>query len=261
MMPPQDPLIANLDRIAAATGPVLAIATDYPAGRRIARHRHDRGQLLHTLSGAVIVSTDDGRWIVPPDHALWIPALRDHAVDVIGDVRMRSVYIRTDAAPGLPPTLRVMAMNPLMRELIVEAVALPDNAATPRDRLIFDLLLREVPRLEERPLALPLPADPKLAALCREFLSAPAARARIDAWADRAGMSRRSFTRAFRRETGFGLDQWRQQACLFAALPRLAQGQPVTSVALDLGYDSLAAFITMFRRILGQSPRAYLAGR
>ncbi len=50
-------------------------------------------------------------------------------------------------------------------------------------------------------------------------------------------MSRRSFTRRFRRETGLGLDQWRQQALLIAALPRLTQGETVTAVALDLGYD------------------------
>jgi AraC-like DNA-binding protein len=73
-------------------------------------------------------------------------------------------------------------------------------------------------------------------------------------------MSRRAFTRAFRRETGLSLSAWRQQACLFAALPRLARGEPVTSVALDLGYDSLPAFTTMFRRILGAPPSRYLPG-
>jgi AraC-like DNA-binding protein len=40
-------------------------------------------------------------------------------------------------------------------------------------------------------------------------------------------------------------------------LPRLARGESVTSVALDLGYDSVAAFTTMFKRMLGASPRHY----
>ncbi|MNE86844.1 transcriptional activator FtrA [compost metagenome] len=70
-------------------------------------------------------------------------------------------------------------------------------------------------------------------------------------------MSRRAFTRAFRRETGLSLSVWRQQACLFAALPRLAAGEPVTSVALDLGYGSIPAFTTMFKRMLGAPPRSY----
>jgi AraC-like DNA-binding protein len=50
---------------------------------------------------------------------------------------------------------------------------------------------------------------------------------------------------------------WRQQACLLTALPRLAAGEPVTTIALDLGYDSPAAFTTMFKRLVGISPSRY----
>jgi AraC-like DNA-binding protein len=70
-------------------------------------------------------------------------------------------------------------------------------------------------------------------------------------------MGRRAFTRAFRRETGMSFGEWRQQACLLVALPRLAAGQPVTAVALDLGYESPAAFSTMFKRLLGMAPSQY----
>jgi AraC-like DNA-binding protein len=51
---------------------------------------------------------------------------------------------------------------------------------------------------------------------------------------------------------------WRQQACILVALPRLAAGEAVTSVAMDLGYDNPAAFTSMFRRSLGAPPHAYL---
>ncbi|WP_139150082.1 helix-turn-helix domain-containing protein, partial [Sphingobium yanoikuyae] len=50
---------------------------------------------------------------------------------------------------------------------------------------------------------------------------------------------------------------WRQQACLSAALPRLAAGEPITTIALDLGYDGPANFSTMFKRALGVSPSRY----
>jgi AraC-like DNA-binding protein len=112
--------------------------------------------------------------------------------------------------------------------------------------------------LPTRPLGLPLPADARLAALCRRFVEAPTPHVTIDEWARQLKMSRRSFTRLFQRDTGLGLSAWRQQACLFAALPRLAEGEPVTGVALDLGYESVAAFTTMFRRMLGSSPREWL---
>ncbi len=112
-------------------------------------------------------------------------------------------------------------------------------------------------RLPERPLGLPFPDNQRLAALCRDFLRKPVARVEIDEWAAAMGISRRSFTRLFRRELGVSFVTWRQQACIFASLPRLAAGEAVTNVALDAGYENIPAFTTMFRRMLGSSPRAY----
>lgn len=260
--PGEDELHRRLDWIETATADVVASAGDYPYGHRVAPHRHRRAQLLHALSGVLLVSTAQGRWIVPPDHAMWIPAGTTHAVEMLGAVRMRSAYVLPDAVPGLPTTLLVLAMTDLMRSLVVEAVVLNESAARDeRAEAVRRLVLLEIPRLPERPFALPLPADERLARLCRAFLEAPTPHVTIDAWARRAGMSRRGFTRAFQRETGLSLSLWRRQATLLAALPRLASGAPVTTVALDLGYDSAPAFTTMFRQMLGVSPRGYLAAR
>ena len=77
-------------------------------------------------------------------------------------------------------------------------------------------------------------------------------------WATALGTSRRSFTRLFKSETSLSFVDWRQQACILVALPRLVGGEAVTTVALDLGYDNPAAFTAMFKRILGSSPRADL---
>ncbi|MDF3218477.1 AraC family transcriptional regulator [Mesorhizobium sp. M7A.F.Ca.CA.001.09.2.1] len=242
-------------------GPAVALPTEYPDGYRVPQHRHSRSQLLHALVGVVLVTTRYGRWMVPPDHAMWIPAGTEHSVEMLGDVSMRSVYVMPQAIPGLPEGLRVVGVTDLMHSLIVESEKLPQGGVLEgRGGLIMNLLLHEIPTLPERPLGLPFPSDPRLSALCRRFVAAPSPHATIDEWADAAGMSRRSFTRAFQRQTGLPLSTWRQQACLFAALPRLADGEPITRVALDLGYDSVPAFITMFKRMLGTSPRGYMRG-
>jgi len=256
-----DALTGRLSLIEESREPAVALAGEYPDGHMVIAHRHGRAQLLHALAGVVTVATQAGRWMVPPDHAMWIPAGTEHSVEMLGDVSMRSVYVREDAGAELPAGLRVMGMSELMRSLLIEAVAMgPAEIEGRRRALLLDLLVEEISHLPERPLGLPMPADPRLAALCRGFLAAPSARATIDGWAESAGMSRRTFTRAFARETGLGLSAWRQQACLFAAMPRLADGEPITIVALDLGYDSVPAFITMFKRMLGMAPRAYLRG-
>ncbi len=240
--------------------PVVVTLTEYPDDHSVPLHRHNRGQLLHAVCGVVMVSTPAGRWMVPPGHAMWLPAETRHQVDMLGPVAMLSAYVRPDAADDLPRDLRVVAPTPLTRALMTEAVGFDLGAPSRRAELVRALLIEEIPRLPERPLALPLPAERRLAALCRRHLEDPAAPIGIEAWAREAGMSRRSFTRAFRRETGLSLSAWRQQACLLAALPRLADGEPVTRVALDLGYESVPAFTTMFRRMLGAAPKAWLKG-
>lgn len=254
-------LAGRLTLIEESLDAAVALAGEYPDGHMVKAHRHGRAQLLHALTGVVTVATEAGRWMVPPDHAMWIPAGIVHSVEMLGAVSMRSVYMREDASRDLPIGLRVVGMTELMRSLLIEAVAMDPSAEGDRRRqLLLELLVEEISHLPERPLGLPMPSDPKLAALCRGFLAAPSARATIDGWAGQAGMSRRTFTRAFMRQTGLGVSAWRQQACLFAALPKLADGEPITTVALDLGYESVPAFITMFKRMLGVAPRAWLRG-
>ena len=104
---------------------------------------------------------------------------------------------------------------------------------------------------------MPFPTRPALVARCHAFLERPDARSTIDAWADALAMNRRSFTRLFRRETGISFAEWRQQACLAVALPRLAADDAVTTIALDLGYDSPTSFSTMFKRVVGTAPSRY----
>ena len=69
--------------------------------------------------------------------------------------------------------------------------------------------------------------------------------------------STRTLYRRFLRETGITFARWKQQARLLESIRRLAEGVPVTTVAIDLGYESPSAFSTMFRRALGIAPRAF----
>jgi AraC-like DNA-binding protein len=161
----------------------------------------------------------------------------------------------------MPRQCQVLGVTPLLRSLLSEAVDLPlDYDEAGRAGLIMALLLTELRLLPVQPLSLPLPTGASLLALCRAFVARPTAHDTIDAWCAELGMSRRAFTRLFRRETGMTFAAWRQRACLLSAVPRLSAGEAVTTVALDLGYDSPAAFTTMFKRALGEPPSRYFAG-
>jgi AraC-like DNA-binding protein len=116
----------------------------------------------------------------------------------------------------------------------------------------------ELAGLEPEPLHLPLPADSRLRSVTDTLIADPADGRDLKAWATTAGASERTLARLFVKETGMTFGTWRQRRRLLAAIGRLAEGQSVTSVALDLGYDSPSAFITMFRRTLGATPGRYL---
>jgi AraC-like DNA-binding protein/mannose-6-phosphate isomerase-like protein (cupin superfamily) len=238
--------------------PVLAVGNDYPPAFELAPHRHQRAQLLYAAEGVVSVSTAQGAWAAPPERAVWIPAGVEHAVKMVGAVSTRSVLVTPETCPGRGARCQVLAVSALLRSLLIAAVDLPEEYdLAGRDGLVMALLAKEIELAPVVPLAVPFPRAPALAARCNAFLAEPDARATIDQWAADLGYGRRAFTRTFRRETGMSFQAWRQQACLLTALPRLAAGEPVTTIALDLGYDSPAAFTTMFKRLVGISPSRY----
>ncbi|PYX73830.1 MAG: hypothetical protein DMG78_07865 [Acidobacteria bacterium] len=53
------------------------------------------------------------------------------------------------------------------------------------------------------------------------------------------------------------LGKWRQQLRLLHSLQLLAAGEKISHAALEAGYSSPSAFIAMFRKALGTTPRRY----
>lgn len=239
--------------------PVVAFGMEHPRGHIVEPHRHGRSQLLYGADGVMTVTTAQGVWVVPPAQAMWIPAGIVHSVEMMGPVSTRSAYFSAAGIDGMPAACQVLGMTPLMRDLLLLSIDVPtEYEPDSRDGLIMALLLKELRVLPALPLSLTMPRDARLARLCKRFVDQPSLHATIDDWAQRCGLSRRSFTRLFRAQTGLSFVVWRQQACLFAALPRLAAGESVTAIAVDLGYDSPAAFTSMFKRALGAPPSRYL---
>lgn len=241
---------------------VLVHSSEPRQGNTVPWHHHRRSQLLCVFAGVILILTTRGRWMVPPGHALFIPAGLEHSVEMLSDVSMKSVYVMPHDPRPSDEAPRVVEVTDLARSLLLEAIRLREAPIDNRKAaLVLSLLLEEISTLEERPLGLPFPSDRRLAVLCRAYLANPTPNARLDDWAEKLGMSRRTFTRQFRKETGISFTTWRQQASVFACLPQLAEGQPITNVALEAGYESAAAFTTMFRRMLGTSPRTYMINR
>jgi AraC-like DNA-binding protein len=159
-----------------------------------------------------------------------------------------------------PQQCRVFEVSELVKALIFEVGHFPlGYDVEGREGRIARLLLEEIERMPDTPSEIAMPADRRLLRVCHALIDDPADQRDIDDWARVAGMGRRTFTRLFKEQTGAGLATWRQQVRLMAAFSRLALGQPITTVAFDVGYESASAFTAMFHRVFGAPPSVYLA--
>lgn len=242
--------------------PITALGIDYAAGAVLEAHRHARGQLIYASQGIMTVTSDGtaqqlgGAWVVPPSQALWMPPRRIHAIRMGGPVAMRTLYLRDDVAGFMPDAPRVLAVSPLLRELVLRMCALAPRAD--RGGAMTALILEELAAAPSLALRLPMPRDPRLLRLCRFVLERPGDARTLPKLARLAGASTRSLSRLIQAELGMSFGAWRRQAQLLEALRRLAEGAPVTTVALDLGYATPSAFTYMFRRALGAAPSRFL---
>src|SRR6201992_2620330 len=103
---------------------VQVLASAYPRGTRLDLHAHREAQLVFAAEGLMQVTTPKGRWLVPPDRAVWVPARLPHAIDVLADIDMRTLYFalawlkREQQDAGLSREF-VVRVSPLLHETIL----------------------------------------------------------------------------------------------------------------------------------------------
>ena len=182
----------------------------------------------------------------------------NHSVKAITPATLTNLFIEPGTVAHMPSTCAVLAVPKVLRELILHASSFDEryDEAGPEGRamnVVLDLLTA----LVEVPLHLPMPHDERLKRVAGSIVENPADPRTQAEWAQSCGASVRTLARLFPEQTGMTFSQWRQQARLMAALGRLADGEPVVSIAMDLGYASQSAFIAMFKKTLGTTPGKY----
>jgi len=241
---------------------VRSLAAGYLSGAFLEQHSHDWVQLVYASEGVMSVQTDDGTWIVPPNRGVWIPARIGHSIAMSGKVAMRTLYFLPRMVKALPQRCSVIEVSPLLRELILRAVAMgPLRGDVPEHRRLVDFMLDQLRVLPALPLELPMPRDPRALRIAVRIRDHPGDRATLAELAKAAGASLRTLERVFQADTRMTLGRWRQQARLLYAVRMLASGESVTATALEVGYDSTSAFIEAFSAVLGATPGRYYKTR
>lgn len=223
------------------------------AGADIDAHRHDDHQIVYAARGVLAITTDRGSWVAPATRAIWVPAGTVHAHRAHGELELHLLGLPATDNPLRLTEPSVLAVGPLLRELIL-AYTRPPHDNTPQRSRLRAVLLDQLRASPQQPMHLPTPTDPRLRALCAILHDNPADDRTLATLGKQVGASDRTLTRLFKTDLGMTFPQWRTQLRLYHALVLLAENTPVTTVAHTCGWSSTSAFIDVFRRAFGHTP-------
>ncbi|TCV96783.1 AraC family transcriptional regulator [Biostraticola tofi] len=257
-------LLSSLQNFDIDLNPNPVVALKVPSTENqedVPFHVHRKGQLILTLQGGVTCLAPHAYWMVPANCAAWMPAGVPHSNRVTANAHVLFLYIEPDV-PGLPQECCTLNISVMLREMIKHFADFPQDYAKKTYYADFaQIMLHELSLMPVERLSLPISDNSKIRTLADSLMENPGDRSSLDRWANRLAMSKRTFERFIKKETGMTFGRWRQQLHLLVAIRLLVTGSSVQTTAYELGYDSVTAFITMFKKALGKTPGRFLDER
>ncbi|PWC22305.1 AraC family transcriptional regulator [Brenneria roseae subsp. roseae] len=228
-------------------------------GVLVEQHQHPFVEFLYAREGGMRVEIEGRTLIVPVFYGIWIPANVPHRVLTTSDVLLESLYIEQDFVAINHNSCRVVQISSFVREFIHYATEhVPEQYdSAGDDGMLVNVLIAQIQKLPDAGFSLPWPGSPALMRVCREIQETPDEGHSIDQWAANVGMSVRTFSRRFKKETGVAFSEWKKRMRLLESVIMLKNNCSVTQVALDLGYSSTASFSYAFRKMFGVPPTRY----
>lgn len=239
---------------------VIPRSQTLPARHGFPMHTHPWNQFVYATSGTLMVTLEQARYVITPEHAIWIPTGVRHTTTALSDVEFRNLYIGDLPDIGMPDECSVLAVSPLLQALIIELEKVAQGGSNYRDHLDA-VILHQLRRLQKLDFFLPWPHDLQLRAICESLYARPDDPREIQELASGAGMSPRTLARHFKAQTGMSLRVWRHRLRVFRAVEWLSANRRVTDIALELGFNSAAAFTFAFRTEMGCSPTQWIRHR
>lgn len=222
-------------------------------------HRHERGQFSFSDKELLKVFADNAYWYIPPNQTIWIPPMIEHEIFCTHDYPCIFNLIDPSECHRFSKRPCVCIVSPLVEELAKRCIKF--GFSYKKNSHEFELakvLIDELCLLPESKLKLPMARDERLKRVLDLLIKDFAGKYELDKLAKIACMSKRSLERLFIEDTGMSAGEWRRQYKVLIAIEKLSKGEAVSSIAIDLGYKSLSAFIEIFKGITGKTPSSFL---
>lgn len=239
--------------------PIIARIEHAYATHEIPLHTHPKGQLILALHGYVTCEVSEKIWMVPTHSAIWIPAKKIHSNRASASAQLCHLFIDSNKE-GMPQHTCTLAITPLIKELMCELAAHNQhyemNSKTARlAQVLFDQLID----MPVQALDFVLSNNEMIKTMSKQLINNPNDRKTLPLWAKQFALTERTLARLIKKETGMTFGKWRTQFHIITALKALSDKQSVQQVSELLGYESVSAFITMFKKVMGKSPMKYMS--
>lgn len=237
-------------------GCVILSQSDQGRIEDVGTHRHPHGEIYLVKAGHLISASDEARWLIPAGQAFWVPPSVPHGGTLCGAHGIR-IYVAAALMGRLCPSSAIaFSTSPLISAIIERwreeaTFGLPDRQI---DRHRLAVLSDEMARSVTRPLILPMPRHAIMRAVMSDWAKTCEVQVSLDNLADRCRMSRRTFTRRFRAETGLSPGSWMAAARILRGCQLMTFGVPITETAYRLGYESPSSFFNLCRKMTGLNP-------
>jgi AraC-like DNA-binding protein len=175
-----------------------------------------------------------------------------------GLVAMRTLYLKPRLAKRLPRDCSVINVSSFLKELILHACSVRTLRKSVKWQMhLIAVILHQLEAVQTVALQLPHLSDPRLIRISDLLTKDPSDSRTLAELCRVSATSKRSIERLFKQEIGMTFGKWRQQLRLMQGMRLLAEGAKVTHAALESGYSTPSAFISMFKKALGTTPTSY----
>jgi len=221
-------------------------------------HQHQRSQLYYCSQGTIKVRVNEDEWLAAPQRAVWIPGGTVHHSRSHYPVGLRTLYFDSVLSLHLPESVCILEVSILLRELIEACVEFSGEwSVNSQENRLAAVMVDQIKLAPTETTFLPFPSDTRALAVCKAMYEEPQLHIDLEGICSRSGISQRTLGRILKNETKMSFLQWKQRLLIMASIERLAEGQAITRIALDLGYSTVSAYTYMFRRLIGVTPREY----
>jgi AraC-like DNA-binding protein/quercetin dioxygenase-like cupin family protein len=224
-------------------------------------HSHEVHQIEYAIGGVVEVETASAHYLLPAQQAAWIPAGLEHQATMAANVRTVAVMFDAKLITGGGDRARILAVSPLIREMMIYALRWPidrpdgDDTSDGFFRTLADLVVEALDH--EAPLSLPSSEQPIVAA-AMAFTKAHLQSVTVEAVSRAVAVSERTLRRLFQDELGLSWRTYLLHARMLRAMALLASpGQSVQDTSTAVGFDSVSSFTRAFTQFSGESPSTY----